>query len=110
MRDGFRNMVAEIWIIAALFVISWAFAFFLAVSVMKTGSQGIEELDVRLAEVITDLVENLSQLAGDIEPPNPIVGILAQYMQQKLEGSGENLRELKERDDKGQFTKLVNNG
>ena len=61
----------------------------------------IETLDSNLAEALVSAVQHMPQ-GGDFEAPNPITGIIAQVLAQKLTNPPS---EVMIKDQKGRFTK-----
>jgi hypothetical protein len=60
----------------------------------------VNNLDNAIAEAISSVVE---QGIGSIEPPNPIVGILAEYMRSNLQPQTAEVQIL-DRDASGKFS------
>jgi len=61
----------------------------------------IEELDARLAQALKATIESLP--FGDVEPPNPLLSILAQHLGKSVEAGPNPIIEATVRDAKGRF-------
>ena len=60
----------------------------------------VQQLDGAIAEAISSVVE---QGIGTFEPPNPLIGILAEYLQSNLNKPTAEVKVI-ERDSDGKFT------
>ena len=98
-------MVSEIALIAALFVITWVFILIIGVSIVNKSSEDLSALDMRLAEAISQLVDQVIQNAGDFEPPNPVQIMIARFLESKMGENSSPGNELKEiaRGEAGKF-------
>tara|TARA_R100000329_G_scaffold145271_1_gene130632 strand:- start:323 stop:625 length:303 start_codon:yes stop_codon:yes gene_type:complete len=65
--------------------------------------QSIAQLDASIAEALKTTVENLPEALGnvDIEPMNPIQGVIAQFIQSQLQPQGQ-IKEISRSED-GKF-------
>jgi len=61
----------------------------------------IEDLDARLAMALKATISALP--FGDVEPPNPLLAILAQHLGNSVQAGGNPIVEAVVRDKKGQF-------
>ncbi len=67
-------------------------------------NDGLHQLDLRLAEALTTVVENIPEtLIGQIDPPNPFQQLITQYMAQKMNPTLE-VKDIT-RTETGQFSK-----
>ena len=95
----------EIAILMSLSVLNIAWAGLLTRIVIKSLHGGVNYLDLKLAEALTQLVEEtIKIIPGEIEPPNPLVAVMADYMrnQMRVPQGAEKLDALS-RDSQGKF-------
>ena len=92
-----------LWLILALVGVSIGLQVLFLRFYARIVNEGLHRLDLRLAEALTSVVENLPEtLIGQIEPPNPFQQLITQYMAQKMNPTME-VKEIS-RADNGQFS------
>jgi hypothetical protein len=92
-----------LWLIMALVVVSIGLQVLFLRFYARIVNDGLYSLDLKLAEALTSVVENLPEtLIGQIDPPNPFQQLITQYMAQKMNPTME-VKEIS-RADNGQFT------
>jgi len=97
-------MAWENWLIVALVVVSMGLQVLFLRFYARIVNEGLHRLDLRLAEAVTTVVENIPEtLIGEIDPPNPIQQLITQYMMQKMNPALE-VKDIT-RTDNGQFSK-----
>lgn len=93
----------ELLLICAIIALATMIQVFATFKIVQIGTTAlvnrIQELDGTLAEAITNVVESG---LGSFEPPNPIVGIITEYMKQNLTPKSPQIAEMS-RDSSGQF-------
>ncbi len=95
-RGGFVDLIQAVAVLAlsqGLFFV--LFAWYL----LRRLDDLVEELDARLAGALQATISSLP--IGDIEPPNPLLAILAQHLQSGMQKP--DIVEAVIRDKKGQF-------
>jgi len=96
-------MAWENWLIVALVVVSMGLQVLFLRFYARIVNEGLHRLDLRLAEALTSVVENIPEtLIGEIDPPNPIQQLITQYMMQKMNPALE-VKDIT-RTNNGQFT------
>jgi hypothetical protein len=88
-KDGFAfglGMVnIEIAILATLIVVNIIWSGLLTRITLKSLHGGVNYLDTQLAAALTQLVEEtIKIIPGDIEPPNPLVAVFADYLKNQI--------------------------
>ena len=78
-------MIADIYIIAVFFIITWVFTLIIGISIVNKSSDDLKTLDSKLATVIQELVQGVMSNAGDFEPPNPVQMVVAQFLASKMQ-------------------------
>lgn len=104
MRFGWGTMVSEIMIIGLLFALTWVLVFILANSIVQKNADDLQDLDERLAMVVKELIENLMQMSGDIEQPNPVQLMIAEFIRSKIESPIKDVAVITARDSKGRIS------
>jgi len=95
--------IALLTAIVILMTMIQVFATFKIVQIStSTLVQSVHQLDTAIAEAISSVVE---QGVANFEPPNPLIGILADVMKQNLNKGTAEVQVI-ERDESGKFSKL----
>ena len=95
----------EITILAALGVLNILWAGLLTRIVIKSLHGGVNYLDTQLAQALTHLVEETVKIIpGEIEPPNPLVAVFADYLKNQMNvPQGQEKLDALTRDAQGKF-------
>jgi len=97
------HMEYILWLIVALVVVSIGLQVLFLRFYARIVNEGLHRLDLRLAEALTSVIENIPEtLIGQIEPPNPFQQLITQYMAQKMNPTLQ-VKDIT-RADNGQFT------
>tara|TARA_R100001443_G_scaffold107039_1_gene116682 strand:+ start:2596 stop:2919 length:324 start_codon:yes stop_codon:yes gene_type:complete len=97
------HMEYILWLIVALVVVSIGFQVLFLRFYARIVNEGLHRLDLRLAEALTSVIENIPEtLIGQIDPPNPFQQLITQYMAQKMNPTLQ-VKDIT-RDENGQFT------